>query len=90
MMGLSGNSVRALKLPVFDEVFNAFYQGAVLAGELVHLVAVVVAADAAVLPEGRGARDDLEEAAVEGHQRHHRELHVVARAPSKHSTHKFT
>ena len=72
----------ALPLPLVDHVGGS-ESLLVLAGEVVVLVAVVVAAHAAVLTlDGRGGHD-LDEVAVEGHPDFKEGVHVVGGAPSE-------
>ena len=73
----------ALPLPVLDHVLGTGQGLHLLAGELVKLVPVVVAADAAVLALGGGGRDDLHEVAIVHHPHAEEGVHVVAGAPAE-------
>jgi len=70
-------------LPVADQLIGRGLQAEVLAGELVPLVAVVVAADAAVLAEGGRRRDHLDKVAVVGNPNAQVGVNVIRFAPAE-------
>ena len=74
----------ALPLPVLDQLGDAADLLHVLAGHLVALLPVVVAADAAVLPLGRRRRHHLHEVAVVRHPHLEERVQVVRRSPAEH------
>ena len=75
----------ALPLPLVDHVGGGGQLVLLLTGELVELVLVVVAADAAVLTLDRRSRHDLDEVAVEDQPDAEEGVNVVGGAPAEDS-----